>query len=104
MERKDLMRARHVMPELQNVWKDRRHHLENHLEIALNKLDDHHGKSEAAAMREAPALYREITRIDRSISFIDRAIVHLDDIERGTHYAQELPLAPASSPARRQAK
>lgn len=104
MDRKDLMRARQMVPELQSVWKDRRYALENQLEIALNKLSDEHGKSHTASTREAPAIYREITRIDRSISFIDRAIVHLDDIERGTHHAQELALAPASSPVRRQAK
>lgn len=97
MDRKDLMHARHALPDLQARWKDRRHELETRLEVALNHLDTDEGKSHAATSREVPAIYREITRIDRSISFLDRALVHLDDIERGTHHAQELDLSPASS-------
>lgn len=96
MDRKDLMRARHAVPDLQTRWSHRRQELENQLEIALDNLAAHNGKSHAHSAREAPALYRKIARIDRSISLIDRALVHLDDIEKGTHHAQDLELAPAS--------
>lgn len=97
MDRKDLMRARQAVPDLQTRWHHRRQELENQLEIALDHLSGDHGKSHAANSREAPALYRKIARIDRSISFLDRALVHLDDIDKGTHHAQDLQLRPASS-------
>jgi hypothetical protein len=97
MDRKDLMRARHEVPDLQARWKSRRHELETQLEIALNRLDQNEGKSHSSTSREAPAIYRQIARMDRSISFLDRALVHLDDIERGTHHAESLQLRPASS-------
>ena len=97
MDRKDLMRAKHAVPDLQERWTHRRHELETQLEIALNQLNSSEGKSQTASSREAPALYRQIARMDRSISFIDRALVHLDDIERGTHHADHLKLRPASS-------
>jgi hypothetical protein len=92
MERKDLLRARQILPDLENRWKSRRMTLERRREIAFARLAQKDGRSHAAQKRNSAAIYHEIARIDRSLTFLDRALLHLDDMDQGTHFAERWPL------------
>lgn len=94
MKRKDLLRARRELPDLNERWHKRRAEMEARLEDSWRMLR----RNGRTPDPEASALYRRIARTDRVISFLDRALMHLDDIERDTHHAEGILMAPASSP------
>jgi hypothetical protein len=94
MDREHLMKANRIVPDLNQKWQQRRQQMQMRLENAWSKLE---GQGGVSGRRNAPVLYKEIVRTDRVISFLDRALVHLDDIERGTHHMEGLPIQPASS-------
>lgn len=92
MERRDLLKARQTLPDLETRWRDRRVTLTRRRELAFAQLDRRAQRSHAAQRRTASAIYQEIARIDRSLTFLDRALLHLDDMDQGTHYAERWPL------------
>lgn len=100
MERRDLVRARQILPDIERRWQDRRHRLALRLEEDWSRVDKNVGRKDVTARRDLPSLYKDIVRTDRVISFLDRALVHLNDIEHGTHHVDGMTMEPASSPAR----
>jgi hypothetical protein len=97
MDREQLMKAKEIVPDLNDRWQQRRSQMQDRLENAWEKLGEENGGSPGAPRRLAPTLYKEIVRTDRVISFLDRALVHLDDIEHGTDLVEGMEIRPAAS-------
>ena len=95
MDRFDIMRARTAKPELGELWEHRLLALERDREAAWADLRATPVLAPTDGEEDrARATYQRIQRLDRSIAFLDRALLHLQDVERGTHFADRLPLGP----------
>jgi hypothetical protein len=92
MDRNDIIRAKEIVPELGDIWENKILTLEKERERAWNDLRRSVTFQGPEVDPVADDVYRRIQRMDRSIAFLDRALLHLTDVERGTHYADDLPL------------
>jgi hypothetical protein len=96
-QREDLIHGMKRVEDLQERWQKRRVDLERRLDESWERLKAMQTEDDNQRPKDAQTVYNEITRLDRSISFLDRALMHLDDIERGEHVAEDVPLWPGST-------
>lgn len=96
-QREDLKHGMEKVEDLQARWQKRRMELEQRLDESWERLKAMQMEDDNRSEKDPSMVYDEIARLDRSISFLDRALMHLDDIERGEHMAEDVPLRPGST-------
>ena len=94
MDRKDLIRATHVLPDIHEVWENRIQDLETERDRIWNDLKNATITTHKPDQPHVEKVTHDLERLDRSITFLDRALLHLDDLEKGTQKAADLPLRP----------